>query len=193
MVARMRLRILEIVFTGLNVDRVLREAIIGDLVEERSELAAVRGERFADRWMFSQIVRSVPTLSLGALRAAGLRATARIFGAALASLAAIWILSGVSAAVAFNGLSPETFARFSMVVLALDLTYCVGGGYFAARLGRVSPLVSAAAFGVLGLTLVMLTHDGKTPSWYLIALQLLLIPATVAGGWLRARQLVARR
>jgi len=193
MVARMKSRILDIVFAGLNVDRALREAIIGDLVEEHSELAAERGDQFADRWIFSQIVRSLPALSLAVLRAVGGRAIARIFVAASASLLTIWILADVSAMVVFNRLSAETIARFSVVILTIDVAYGVGGGYLAARLGRVSPLVSAIAFGVLGVMLTGLTHDDRTPSWYPIALQMLLIPATVTGGWLRARQLIAER
>ena len=129
---------LDIVLAGLNVDRGVREAIIGDLVEERSELAAVRGERFANRWMVSQTVRSLPTLSLRALRADGGRAVAQIFGAALASLLTVWISASAAAVVAFNRLSPETTARFAIIILAIDLGYGVSGGYLAARLGHIT-------------------------------------------------------
>jgi hypothetical protein len=75
----------------------------------------------------------------------------------------------------------------------VDLTYGVGGGYFAARLGRASPLVAAFTFGVLAVLLAMLSNDHRTPRWYPIALQLLLVPATVAGGWLHAKRILLER
>jgi hypothetical protein len=185
--------ILDIALTGLNVDRGLREAIIGDLVEERTELAAARGERFADWWMLSQMLRSMPTLAHAALRAGGARAMARILSAAFAALLTVLIVASASAAVAFNTFSSQTMARFAIVVLAIDLAYGVAGGYLAARLGRVAPLASAVAFGVLGVVLSIVATEGATPGWYPLALQLLLVPATAVGGWVRARQLVARR
>ena len=47
----MSLALIETVLAGLNVDRALRDAITGDLIEERAELAAAHGDRFADRWL----------------------------------------------------------------------------------------------------------------------------------------------
>lgn len=184
--------LLDIALTGLNVDRGLREAIIGDLVEERTQLAAAHGERFADRWMLSQALRSLPTLARAALRAGGARALLRILWAAGAALFAVLIVASASAAVAFDTFSPSTLARFAIVVLAIDLAYGVAGGYVAARLGRVAPLASAVAFGVLGVMLSVVATGGAMPGWYPLALQLLLLPATAIGGWMRASQLVAR-
>jgi hypothetical protein len=185
--------LLDIALTGLNVDRELREAIIGDLVEERTELAAARGERFADRWMVGQLLRSMPTLAHAALRAGGARAMVRVLSAAFAALLTVGIVASASAAVALDTFSSQTMARFALVVLAIDLAYGVAGGYLAARLGRVAPLASAVAFGVLGVLLSIVTPAGATPGWYPLALQLLLVPATAAGGWMRARQMVAGR
>jgi len=189
----MSARILEVALAGLNVDRELREAIIGDLVEERAQLAATRGERVADRWMFGQVLRSMPTLAHAALRAGGVRVAVRILGAAVAALLAILAVATASAALAFDTLSPGTMARFAVAVLAVDLAYGVAGGYLAARLGRVAPLASAVAVGVLGVMLSMVATAGATPGWYPLALQLLLVPATSVGGWMRARQLAAGR
>jgi hypothetical protein len=186
-------RMLEAALAGLNVDPGLREAIIGDLVEERAELAAARGERFADRWMFGQVLRSMPTLAHAALRAGGARAAVRILGAAVAALLAVLAVASASAALAFDTLSSATMARFAVVVLAVDLAYGVAGGYLAARLGRVAPLASAVAVGVLGVVLSTVATTGATPGWYPLALQLLLVPATSLGGWMRARQLAAGR
>ncbi|HSA56434.1 MAG TPA: hypothetical protein VLE53_12075 [Gemmatimonadaceae bacterium] len=188
----MSLRLLDVVLTGLNVDRGLRDAIIGDLLEERTALAAARGTRFADRWMLSQILRSLPALAQATLRAGGTRAMASIFGAALAALLAVLIVASASAAVVFNTISAQTMARFAIVALAVDLAYGVAGGYLAARLGGVAPLASAVACGSLGVMLSLVATGQAMPGWYPLALQLLLVPATAVGGWMRARQLVVR-
>ena len=184
--------LLDIALAGLNVDRGLREAIIGDLTEERTELASVRGERFARWWMARQILRSMPVLAHAAFRAAGNRAAFSIVMGAVVALAAVLAVATVSAAVAFEAFSPETMARFAVVALAIDLAYGIAGGYLAARLGRLAPLASAIAFGLLGVTLSVVATAGTTSAWYPVALQLLLVPATVLGGWMRARQLVTR-
>jgi hypothetical protein len=186
-------RTLHIALAALNVDRGLREAIVGDLVEERTVLAAARGERFADRWVVSQVLRSMPALAHAALRAGGTRAVVRVLGAAVGAFVTVLTVASASAAIAFGAFSPRTVARFALVVLAVDLAYCVAGGYLGARLGRVAPLASAVAVGVLGILLSAVTAGGATPGWYSLALQLLLVPATAVGGWLRARQLVAER
>ena len=51
----------------------------------------------------------------------------------------------------------------------------------------------AVAVGVLGVVLSTVATTGATPGWYPLALQLLLVPATSLGGWMRARQLAAGR
>jgi hypothetical protein len=107
-VQHVSLTALEIVLAGLNVDRDLRDAITGDLLEERAELAAVHGERSADRWMWQQILRSVPLFVQAAVRDGGLRLLAAMLGAALAALLAVSLLIGASTAVVSALLSPET-------------------------------------------------------------------------------------
>ena len=179
--------ILEIVLAGLNVDRTLRDAIIGDLIEECAALAAVRGERGARRWMRHQILRSIPVFVQASVRDGGFRLVAAVVGAAVAALLMVLLLIGASAALFSALFSPET-TRLTIVVLAIDLAYGAAGGYLAARLGRVAPLGAAFVFGVLGV-LLTLSSSEAAHGWYGPALQLLLIPATVAGGWLRARHL----
>jgi hypothetical protein len=183
--------VVETVLAGLNVDRALRDAITGDLIEERAELAAAHGERAADRWMRQQILRSVPVFVEAAVRSGGVRLLAAIVGAALAALLAVLLLIGASAAMWSALLSPHTIARLMVVALAIDLAYGAAGGYLAARLGRAAPLGAAFVFGVFGV-LLTLVWGGDAHGWYRPALQLLLIPATVSGGWLRARRLARR-
>ena len=182
--------ILETVLVGLNVDRDLRDAIIGDLIEERAELAAASGERSADRWMRQQMLRSVPFVALGAFRNGGFRLLAAIVGAALAALLAVGVLIGASVMLLSALVSSETMARLAIVAIALDLAYGAAGGYLAARLGRAAPLAAAFVFGVLGVSLTLLSGGGgDAHGWYRPALLLLLVPATMSGGWLQARHL----
>jgi hypothetical protein len=183
--------ILETVLAGLNVDRGLRDAIVGDLLEERAELAAVHGERIADRWMRQQIFRSVPVFVQAAVRNGGFRLLATIVAAALAALLAITLLIGTSAALLSALVSPETIGRLAVVALAIDLACGGAGGYLAARLGRAAPLGAALVFGVLGVSLTLMS-GWDAHAWYRPALQLLLIPATLVGGWLRASHLARR-
>lgn len=183
--------VLDTVLVGLNVDRDLRDAITGDLIEERAALAAVQGERRADRWMRRQILLSVLEFIQSAVWDGGFRLLAASVGAALAALLAISLSIGASAALMYALLSPETIGRLTIVAFAIDLAYGAAGGYLAARLGRAAPLGAALVFGILGVSLTW-TSGAEAPGWYRMALQLLLIPATVTGGWLRARHLARR-
>lgn len=183
--------VLETVLAGLNVERGLRDAITGDLIEERAAVAAIRGERSADRWMRQQILRSLPFLLQAAVRTGGVRLLAGIVGAAVATLLAICLMIGVSATLLSALVSPETLGRLTIVAFAIDLVYGAAGGYLAARLGRAAPLGAALLFGVFGVSLTLI-WSGDTHVGYRTALQLLLIPATLIGGWLRARHLAQR-
>lgn len=184
--------VIEVALAGLNVERWLRDAIIGDLVEERTELAAALGERSADRWLRRELLRSIPTLAYGALRTGGVRLLMTIVGAALAAMALVMALVGVSATVLGEIISPEMARRFVILVLAVDLAYGVAGGYLAARFGRSAPLASALAFGLLAVPITVVATAGAEQGWYPLALQLLLVPATLGGGWMRARHLARR-
>jgi hypothetical protein len=182
------LEFLEVVLAGFNLDRDLRDAIIGDLIEERAELAAIHGERGADRWLRWQIFRSVPAFAHGAIRSGGIRLLAATVGAAVAALLAVGISIRVSI-VLWPALGPpEALERWVLVSLALDLAFGAAGGYLAARLGRAAPLGATLCFGVLGMALT-LASSGEAHGGYQAALLLLLVPATVSGGWLRARHL----
>jgi hypothetical protein len=181
----MRSDIVETVLAGLNVDRDLREAITGDLIEARAKLADARGQRSADRWVRQQILRSLPAFVRAAVRAGGCQLMAAVIGAALASLVAIGALIGTSVALLTFLVSAETVARFAVVALAIDLGYGAAGGYLAARIGRAAPLGAAFVFGIFGIALTFVLSGAH--GWYQWMLSVLLIPATLSGGWLRAR------
>jgi hypothetical protein len=109
-------------------------------------------------------------------------------GAALAALLAVSLSIGASAALLSALVSPEAIGRLTIVAFAIDLAYGAAGGYLAARLGRAAPLGAAFVFGILGVSLALMA-GGDAHGWDRAALQFLLIPATVTGGWLRARHL----
>jgi hypothetical protein len=187
----MRPAFIDTLLAGLNVDGRLRDAIVGDLIEERAEKAAVHGERSADRWMRQQVVRSVPVFVQAAVRGGGVRLLAATVGPALAALLAVSLLIGASAALLSTLLSPETIGSLTVVVFAIDLAYGAAGGYLAARLGRAAPLGAAFVFGAIGVSLTRMS-GGDGHGFYRMGLQVLLIPATLSGGWLWARNLAKR-
>jgi hypothetical protein len=180
--------VVETVLAGLNVDRTVREAITGDMIEERTALAALLGERRADRWMQWQIIRSVPVFVHEAVRDGGFRLLATIAGAALAALLVVSMVAGVSMTMLQALMPPETIAHLMIAIFAIDLASGAAGGYLAARLGRAAPLATAFVVGVLGAFLTLLLGV-DAPGWYRPALLLLLVPATLSGGWLHARHL----
>lgn len=141
--------------------------------------------------MRRQILLSVLEFIQSAVWGGGFRLLAASVGAALAALLAISLSIGASAALMYALLSPETIGRLTIVAFAIDLAYGAAGGYLAARLGRAAPLGAALVFGILGVSLTWM-WGAEAPGWHRMALQLLLIPATVTGGWLRARHLARR-
>jgi hypothetical protein len=186
-------RVFDVVLTGLSVDSETREAIIGDLVEEHAEFAAMLGQSFANRWLISQMLRSLPLLTHQMLRAGGPRVMMKAVGAGVVALLIMLIVSSTSAAVFFAAFSEEALVRFAIIAFAIDLGYGVVGGYLAALLARVAPLVSSLCCGVLAVVFTVIASGGAVPEWYALALQILLIPAAMTGGWLRARRLVTQR
>ena len=182
--------LIEVVLAGLSVKPELRDAFIGDLIEERTELASARGERLADRWMRRELIRSVPALARGALQSGGTRLLLTTLGAALAAMALVMGMMSVSVAVLDGMIPPEILQRFVLLVLAIELAYGVMGGYLAARIGGSAPFAAALVFGLLGVAITRVA-SGAEGGWYPLVLQLLLVPATLGGGWVRAHS-VAR-
>jgi hypothetical protein len=181
----MKLSILETLLAGLNVDRDLRDAVIGDLREERARRAASHGDAGAERWLRRQIGLSALHFVGAAIRAGGLRLPVATVGAAVGALVLLAPVIGVSS-VLWSIASLETVGRLAIVALFIDLAFGAAGGYVAARLGTAAPLGAACMFGLLGVTLTIVAGAHGV---YAVALQVLIVPATVTGGWLRARRL----
>jgi hypothetical protein len=183
--------VLETVLAGLNVDPSLRDAIAGDLLEERAVIAAAYGEHNAERWVRSQVLRSLPALVMGEIRTGGFRLFAATLSAAALAMLAVGISIALTVAVFSRVMAPETFQRFAVVALLIDLAFGAAGGNLAARFGRSAPLGAAFIFGMLAVLLTA-AFTGHNGGWYFFALQSLLVPATLTGGWLRARHLARR-
>jgi hypothetical protein len=74
-------------------------------------------------------------------------------------------------------------ARYLTFALICGTISTVIGGYLAARLARAVPYFNALAFGVLGLTVSMLT-SGDLPIWFKVMGYGLTLPAALLGGHL---------
>lgn len=82
--------------------------------------------------------------------------------------------------------------RYLTLALFFGTASTVLGGYLAARLGRAVPYFNALAFGVLGLTVDMLTA-GDIPTWCKIVGFGLTLPAALLGGHIAKLRMQAGR
>jgi hypothetical protein len=83
-------------------------------------------------------------------------------------------------------------ARYLTLALILGTASTVLGGYLAARLARAVPYLNALAFGVVGLTVSMLT-SGELPIWFKILGFGLTLPAALLGGHIAKLRMQAGR
>jgi hypothetical protein len=72
-------------------------------------------------------------------------------------------------------------SRYLTFALIFGTASTVLGGYLAARLARAVPYFNALAFGVLGLTVSVLT-SGDLPTWFKILGFGFTLPAALLGG-----------
>ena len=187
----MTLAALQTVLAGLGVGSGVREAIVGDLIEEHSRFAARDGSVHADRWLRRQVIGSIPFFARETLRTGGLRLIATTLLSALGALIAVGLLNGVSVIVLSALIGPNALERLGVVALTVDLVFGAAGGNVAARFGRLAPLCAALVFGVFGIVVTAIL-GAAMDAWYRLSLELLIVPATLGGGWLHARGLVAR-
>lgn len=83
-------------------------------------------------------------------------------------------------------------ARYLTFALICGTASTVIGGYLAARLARAVPYFNALAFGVLGLTVSILT-SGDLPTWFKVMGYGLTLPAALLGGHLAKLRMQAGR
>lgn len=82
--------------------------------------------------------------------------------------------------------------RYLTLALFFGTASTILGGYLAARLARAVPYFNALAFGVLGLTVSMLT-SGELPAWCKIIGFGLTLPAALLGGHIAKLRMQAGR
>jgi hypothetical protein len=83
-------------------------------------------------------------------------------------------------------------ARYLTFVLILGTASTVLGGYLAARLARSVPYFNALAFGVLVLTVNVLT-GGELPTWFKVMAFAVTLPAALLGGHIAKLRMQAGR
>lgn len=88
--------------------------------------------------------------------------------------------------------TPQTIPTPPWLVLELilGLVFTAIGGYVAGMIARRAEVQHALALGILGFVLSIGTfvqYQGRQPLWFQLAGMVMVIPAAVAGGYLRAR------
>ncbi len=78
--------------------------------------------------------------------------------------------------------------EYVVLSLILGTASTMLGGYLAARLARTVPFFNALAFGVLGVTLGLLT-SGDLPTWYRVLGIGITIPAALIGAQIAKKRM----
>ncbi|HEU4628731.1 MAG TPA: hypothetical protein VFS08_03270 [Gemmatimonadaceae bacterium] len=94
-------------------------------------------------------------------------------------------------AVSLAGLAAERRPGIVFGVLLMDAVIAVVGGYVTALIARRAPIGHAFALGALMLLLGIVTSwvsPEREPTWYAIWMPIVVLPAAVIGGMIRARQ-----
>ena len=181
---------LDLVLAATVPDAALRDAISGDLREEHAELCVTRGRLRAKLWLLRQVVASIPRFA--SLTGSSLvdscsgRAAARFYFA-LSLLVGV----GVATALGIDALGRWT-AGSPMILFALAaVAECsLYLGYLAAGIAPRAPLNGAIAVSAVSLSVGvggLLLGDFQAPAWFVVASQLLAVPAALAGALLSVR------
>ncbi|MGQ0643222.1 MAG: hypothetical protein ACT4P6_20960 [Gemmatimonadaceae bacterium] len=153
-----------------------KEAVLGDLAEER----ALRLRRAASPndalWYWSQISRSVPPLAWAALRRRG---WINIIGAGIAAYALMTVVqsAGQFALTKLLAAVPGPHMVFS---LAFTIAAMILGGYVAVYIRRGAAAI-VAIISTLSVVDFIIRTAGQTPLW-LSVMWLLVCPLTALAG-----------
>ena len=132
------------------------------------------------------------------------RRVLRRIGAVLAGLLVVVILDvGIDVVLHATGVYPPWFQPMSTPLWLLATAYRmvdgITGGYVVARLAPDRPVAHALVLGIIGIALSTAGAVGTWskgpefgPKWYPLALIVLALPCSWAGGRLRATQLHAQ-
>lgn len=94
-------------------------------------------------------------------------------------------------AMSAAGLAAAPRPGLVLGILLMDVVIAVVGGYVTALIARRAPIGHALALGVLMFILGIVTawaSPEREPTWYAIWMPIVVLPAAVVGGMIRARQ-----
>ena len=177
----------EIVATMLIADASLRDAVLGDLTEEHARLQNVAPHQ-ADRWYWSQIIRSAIPFSFLAVSRGGWRGWLR-----LAAAIAVGYVTIVAMVITTGKLVVgASMTMMSILSLTTGVISGIVAGFAAAIVGGRSPFAPAIGLGALCAAFALLLsafEPGGAPLWYQLGLVIIVFPSVIVGALLRAGQL----
>jgi hypothetical protein len=144
--------------------------------------------------------QNMPTSVMVAPPHRRLRSIGAVFAGLLATVVSTTAIDVVLHATGvFPELGRPMVDALYLLAIAYRLICGAAGGYVAARIAIDRPARHAVALGVIGTIVstagvAVAWNRGSEfgPIWYPLALVATAIPCALAGGWLRARQLLAR-
>jgi len=177
-----------------------REALYGDIEEEFHEsVLPQKGLAAARAWYWRQVVHSAPLLlSVRWQRSQVTRSVVAVCGGYLSMAAAVMLLDiGISLAFGNRQTAPmevrgDWYPLFNVVTA---IPAALLGGFVSAHAGKRAPMLHSAALACLCLLLsagLFFGSMAQSPLWYRLSLIGVMIPATLAGGWLQSSRLGIR-
>jgi hypothetical protein len=204
-------RTTEVLLQSLGAHAAFREPLLGDMAEEFTMRHGRDGPASARRWYYREAVRAVPhllydfarDLSMSELRRQGSILLLAWFLTSVITAVLSGMALGVAAAMGVS--SPMLLIRAGdpaalATLVSLGVLGTAVGGYIAASLNPVAPLVSALLMGVawstIGLTGGVVTHLAggyAGPLWYSAVMYVVTLTGPVLGGMLHVRQALSSR
>ena len=194
-------RTVERLLEGLSANIAFRDGVLGDLAEEFALRAEREGAAAARRWYYRESIRTAPHLIRNwarSLRTSEVAHLANVVLAAyvLTTLVGVFVAMVAGSIMIALGISspiliPSTGGRLAPVVgLTLGTSAALLGGYIAAWLDNITPLVSAFVLGVIWSsagTLVSAFVGASEPAWFRVCASLVIVTGTTIGGILHVR------
>ena len=164
-----------------------RDAVLGDLIEERALRSARSHTPNESWWYLSQVSRSLLPLLWAAARRGHWLAT---LGAAVAAYGLIKIIESASEVTLFALFTPQSSA-FVLALYIFGPANMMLGGYVA---GRIRP-GAATALAVISIIMVLqwMATAGSTVSIWFAAYFLVICPLTALAGGALERKLRSAR
>lgn len=152
-------RAVESILKGIGADPYLSEVVLGDLAEEYDQRATFDGEAEARRWYAGEALRSAPHLLRSAFERLRVGDVPRLIGNAFFAWLALLPIGATVYVIVATVLRvfgadwmirplPQSAGFIAFVMLSMPVSGFVGG-YIAGWRNARTPLIGAAAFGVV--------------------------------------------